>query len=116
MEDSVGLEEAEEVGETDHTVEGLVQNGMLDCLKWFATRAGMGIIGVGAIPGRIFASESMPVKRRMAVSRFKPTDKAYQWGVSGEPGTLESDGWTSAIAVARVRRLHLETSNFGGLK
>ena len=59
MEESAGLEEAEEVCETDRTVEGVVQNGMLDCLKWFATRARMGTIGVGAIPGRIFASESM---------------------------------------------------------
>jgi hypothetical protein len=47
------------VGEPGHTVEGAVQNDMPNCMKWFAIEAGMRVVGVEAVSGRILSSESV---------------------------------------------------------
>lgn len=47
------------VCESSRTVKGEVQNNTLNCLECFTTRAGMRIVRVRAMPGRVFASKGM---------------------------------------------------------
>jgi hypothetical protein len=57
----VGLGRAGEVGNPGRTVEGAVQNTMLNGSKWLVTRAGMPVrmVGVRAVPGGLFTSKGM---------------------------------------------------------
>jgi hypothetical protein len=53
------LGKAGEMGERSCTVEGAVQNDMPNYLNGPTTRAGMRIIGVRAMPSRVFTSENI---------------------------------------------------------
>ena len=55
----MGLGKVGELGELGRTVEGEVQIDMPNCMKWFTTGAGIRIVGIEAVSGRILVSESV---------------------------------------------------------